>query len=149
MSNPFTILKEKIIEASKEETIQSILRDIVEENDHILEDLNRDQLFRGKNIDGTDIEPEYTDFTKQLKALKGQPTDRVTLKDRGELYASIRVKTFDQVFEMVASDPKTPELFLKYGKLWLGLSEESKAIFVNEIVRHELPSRLRVKFNLI
>lgn len=149
MSNPFTIIKEKLIEASKKETIQGILRDIVEENGHILEDLNRDQLFKGKNIDGTDIEPEYTDFTKQLKALKGQPSDRVTLKDTGDLYASIRVKTFDQAFELVATDPKTPELFLKYGKLWLGLSDESKAIFVNEIVRPELTQRLRKLFDLI
>jgi hypothetical protein len=59
------------------------------------------QLFRGIDSQGQfldDIGGGYTTRTIQIKQRKGQPTDRVTLKDTGEFYKSFSVDVFRDEF---------------------------------------------------
>lgn len=56
-----------------------------------IEAMNRDRLWQSKRKSGTTIAPSYAPSTLKVKRRKGQPT-RVTLKDTGEFYDSIRVK---------------------------------------------------------
>ncbi len=97
-------------------------------------DLNReDQLF-DKGIDSLGISLEsiggaYSPVTVQIKRSKGQPTDRVTLKDTGDFYETFRIKVGPTFFDIDA-DPKKDEtdLFVEWGEDILGLTDESLEI---------------------
>jgi phage gpG-like protein len=52
-------------------------------------EMNRAQLWAGKDSSNARMSPLYALSTKKLKARKGQPTNRVTLKDSGMFHASI------------------------------------------------------------
>jgi hypothetical protein len=90
-----------------------------------IEDLNAGQLEQGKDSTGDDIKPDYTPFTKSIKQAKGQPTNRVTLKDEGDFYKSIEYKVQQKGLEYQATDPKTDALQEKYGDEILGLDAQS------------------------
>ena len=55
-------------------------------------DMNRAQLWAGKDSSNTKMSPPYAKSTKKRKARKGQPTNRITLKDAGDFHASITAK---------------------------------------------------------
>lgn len=110
--------------------IIAVLGECVQETKEAIADLNRGQLFIGKRTDGTDILPDYSDYTIELKQAKGQPYDRVTLRDKGHFWNSIHVDVDSKNYSVDASDSKTDKILDKYethnGKI-LGLSKESKS----------------------
>ncbi|RKZ99996.1 MAG: hypothetical protein DRQ47_10150 [Gammaproteobacteria bacterium] len=55
-------------------------------------DMNRAQLWDGKTSANARMSPPYARSTKKRKIRKGQPTNRVTLKDVGDFHASITAK---------------------------------------------------------
>lgn len=115
--------------AAQEKALLQIIRD----NQAQAVDLNLEQLFQGKDSSGKEITPEYTPFTKMIKRAKGQPSDRVTLKDEGDFYQSWKLLAdkFPVMFD--ASDLKAPKLFEKYGDDTKGLDQKNKTVFVQEI----------------
>ena len=52
-------------------------------------EMNRAQLWDGKDSSNARMSPSYALSTKKTKSRKGQPTNRVTLKDGGDFHASI------------------------------------------------------------
>lgn len=99
----------------------------------------RERLFQGENTDGSEISPFYTLFTQNVKEAKGQPYDRVTLKDTGAFYESIKAE-YDGADSVIfyATDEKLDDagdmvntldemLIPKYGEKIMGLTEEDKA----------------------
>lgn len=76
---------------------------------------------------------EYSPYTKMLKEAKGQPTDRVTLKDTGEFYDSFRCKYLNNgngeilitANTLKEKDGHTTDLLVEWGQDILGLDEES------------------------
>jgi len=92
-----------------------------------IERLNTDeQMYKqGERADGAAITPPYTAFTKAIKQMTGQPTNRVTLRDTGDFHKSVSVKWGKTEFKLVANDPKTPDLVRKYSPQILGLSDDS------------------------
>lgn len=96
-------------------------------------DLNLAQLFGGNDSEGKEITPGYSPFTRMIKRAKGQPDDRVTLKDEGDFYQSFKLEAqkFPLMFD--AKDSKTPKLIEKYGEDIFGLDNKSKEIFVEDI----------------
>ena len=126
------------------------LQMLVEKNADWIADCVRDkQLYeRGENALGVDIMSyrPYTDFTVQIKTEKGQPTDRVTLRDTGDFHKSIHVEAGTSYFEIVASDWKTEELKGKYGDDILGLNAEH----TNELIWQKIyPDLLQYAKGLI
>ena len=105
--------------------------------DNLIIKKNQKQLSEGKNSLGEDITPPYSAVTVAFKKAKGQPADRVTLKDTGEFYESIKV-TMDQdgikiEAQPFKTDPNTGEttnLFDKYGEEVIGLTQNH----VNQII---------------
>lgn len=97
-------------------------------------DLNRiDQLYNQGIDSGGNSIGAYAASTVARKRSKGQPTDRVTLKDTGAFY-----KTFDLIpinteldFELVADDDGK-NLFDRYGADILGWTKEN----TNEITTY-------------
>lgn len=109
------------------------IRLVIVENEHIIADMNaQDQLFeKGINRLGekiADYRP-YRPLTIKIKRLKGQPVNRVTLRDEGDFHASFRVIADTNSFFIDATDPKTLSLLRKYGEQILGLTDEN----INEL----------------
>src|SRR6056297_3556091 len=82
---------------------------------------------RGERADSQPIRPAYTAFTRAIKQQKGQPTNRVTLRDTGDFHRSVFVTFRKGEFELQASDVKSPSLTRKYGNQVLGLTAGSIA----------------------
>ena len=110
----------------------------------IIDYVTEEQLFEGKRSDGTDIEPEYTPFTTKIKLGKGQPVDRVTLKDTGRFYDSIRIEYFNKFFSIVADDSKIAGLERKYGTTILGLSAQGVQDLI-DMIRGPFIEEFRLK----
>lgn len=113
-------------------------------------DFNRKQLFEGIRSTGSEIKPAYAPLTVLIKDQKGQPTDRVTLKDTGDFYESIGINVESDLLEISASDEKTDDLIKKYGNRILGLTKESRSEYVAysffPALRERITKKLGFKF---
>lgn len=97
---------------------------IIEHEKEIL-DLNREQLYEfGHNPLGISI-GSYSPKTISIKKEKGQPYDRVTLRDTGDFYAAFHLKVDKAGFSISSTDWKTGELLDKYGNVF-GLTTENR-----------------------
>jgi len=105
-----------------------------------------DQLFNDGIDSLGDSLGEYSPFTVELKKAKGQPTDRITLKDTGDFYKTFKVEVKDDSFFINANPIKDDNnLFDDFGSEIVGLTEDnqkkiSKTILDNTIkyIRKEL-----------
>ena len=103
-------------------------RDAVTEKKDDIVELNVEQLNdRGVNRLGVSINTyrPYTPYTVRLKSEKGQPTDRVTLRDTGDFHRSFELIPEPTIFYISATDGKTPELVDKYGSDIFGLTPDN------------------------
>lgn len=114
-----------------------IIRDYYKEIILILEslafdiaDTNADQMFAGLRADDTEIEPAYKPFTIAIKKEKGQPTDRVTLKDTGEFHRSIFVKFEGDKIIIDSDSDLRNKLVDKYGATIFGLTKQNKQALI-------------------
>lgn len=107
----------------------------IEETKETIEELNLEQMFSGLNSDGSEISPPYKEFTVAMKKRKGQPYDRVTLKDTGSFYQGIRTEIVGNKVITDSTDSKSDKLQEKYGQEIFGLGTVFKSIYVNETLR--------------
>lgn len=110
---------------------------IIEENDHILIDMNTAQLYEGLNSKGQSLDSiggSYAPLTIEIKKTKGQPTDRVTLKDEGDFYKGFYVKTTDGMWQISSSDDKTDKLIKDWGEDIFGNTEDDEKEFNLEYI---------------
>ena len=118
--------------------VQRIIRD----DEPYICDMNAEgQLFEeGVNRLGvklSDFAP-YSPRTIEIKKAKGQPTDRVTLRDTGDFHSSFHVEVGPDRFEIKASDWKTEKLLKKYGMGILGLTQENLAELIWQYIYPDL-----------
>jgi hypothetical protein len=129
--------------------IQNLLIELTDIEDSIIDD-NADSYAKenvnylyeqGKTSEGISL-PEYSEFTKEIKRKKGQPIDRMTLRDTKAFHNSFFAEYKYGKLEITANDEKTTELTKRYGSDIFGLTEEKRRqvsreiilpIFVNEI----------------
>jgi hypothetical protein len=104
--------------------------------------LQKEQLFSGLNEQGKSILPEYTTRTKKIKARKGQPTDRVTLKDTGDFYNDIFLDVRDKEFVIDSADKKSGQIQKKYGQNIFGLTDDNQVSFIEETLKPLLIERI-------
>lgn len=123
------------------------ISEIIQENEAEICDMNsQDQLYEhGKNRVGVDIMDymPYTPKTIEIKEIKGQPTDRVTLRDTGDFHASFRLIIERDKFTITADDFKTEGLIRKYGRQILGLTDENASELAHEYIYPELLKKAR------
>lgn len=103
--------------------------EILDEMSVFIADLNREQMASGIRGDGSDITPEYTFVTKDIKDRKSglaSVIDHVTLYDTGAFHKSVVAQIFPDEVILDATDPKLSDLEEKYGKEILGLTEENQ-----------------------
>ncbi len=122
----------KIIELR--DNINDYIRLEVIEDEAFICDMNSEnQLFeKGITREGIKINSyvPYSKNTIAVKIAKGQPTNRVTLRDTGEFHASFVVYADDTKFFIDAKDWKTNKLGEKYGEEIFGLTDEN----INELI---------------
>lgn len=118
-------------------TIQTVERDLnsgeythkaLSENAGKIVEMNVGQLYnQGVNSLGIDISTyaPYAPLTIKLKQEKGQPYDRVTLRDTGDFHRSFEVVFNPTSFYITATDWKTQDLVDKYGDKIFGLTPEN------------------------
>ena len=118
----------------------------IEETKDVIADLNAEQLYTGKRSDGSDITPQYSPITIEIKKEKGQPTDRVTLRDTGEFYQGLRVDVQGEEVRVYSTDEKSEDLFKRYAtpkKNIFGLNSEYKAEYIKQVLRKRYMSKVR------
>lgn len=128
-------------------SIFEVIASEIVSNKHIIIDMNAYiQLYEGGvNAEGIRIDSfkPYTSKTIQIKQSKGQPTDRVTLRDKGDFHRSFDIIVLDDRFLITATDEKTEMLITKYGEDILGLTDNN----VNQIIWDYIYEALILKRN--
>ena len=142
------ILKEQINNLdSLIANLDQILKETVEDSLPLVEGLNRAQMFKGERSDGRKISDPpgqpYTAYTKRVKKSKGQPTDRVTLKDTGDFYDGVgAVLIWPKEIAVRSVDPKSPKLTGKYSPLIFGLNDDFLKTYI-ELLCPEIQIEIR------
>ena len=142
-----TDLRDRVKKVNEDLTSGKMIQKIIQENEAAIIDMNaQEQLFEsGENSLGVSIASyaPYTPITIEIKKLKGQPTNRVTLRDEGDFESSFYLVISDKQFEIKASDWKTEELVKKYGSSILGLTKENIASLKWDYIYPELMDTLK------
>ena len=129
-----TDLRKRVADFNEALTSGRIIQNIIWDNESYIVDLNaEEQLFeQGINRLGVEISDyaPYSPVTIAIKEAKGQPTNRVTLRDEGAFESSFYLEVGDKQFEIKASDFKTEDLIKKYGRQILGLTDENISILI-------------------
>lgn len=123
---------------SLESEMFQAIRQALEEDKEIILDMNSEiQLFEnGVDRYGVKISSfaPYSEATVFIKKQKGQPTDRVTLRDEGDFHFSFFIEFSDDGFQIKAADWKANDLVSRYGESILGLTDENfKDLAVNYV----------------
>ena len=84
----------------------------------------------------------YRPRTIKNKQRKGQPYNRVTLKDTGEWYNSLRLVYDVDGFFITSTDEKNTYLKKKYGPTILRLTNENLSMILNKYIRPNLKVKL-------
>lgn len=85
---------------------------------------NKQWFQKGQKSDGKIIKPAYSRLTVKLKQKKGDPYDRVTLRDTGKLYRSIDVIIGERAVILRINVDYYRKLELKYGKKIIGVQNQ-------------------------
>lgn len=140
-------LRQRVTEFN--ELLQSgrLIQSIILENEYVITDMNsEDQLYeQGINRLGVNIMDyaPYSPLTIEIKKEKGQPYNRVTLRDEGDFEQSFYVEAGTQQFTIKAADWKTEDLIQRYGRQILGLTEENKIILIWAYIYPELKAKTK------
>lgn len=147
--NLISSLRERVVEFNNRLTSGLIVRDIIDSGEvtaFIIDANAEEQLFeQGINRLGVDIMDyrPYTPLTIAIKKEKGQPTNRVTLRDEGDFHSSFYLEVGDEQFEIKASDFKTEDLIKKYGRQILGLTNENISELIWQYVYPDLLTKAK------
>lgn len=130
-----------------QDSLIDFIKDELMENEELIVTMNSDeQLFEeGINRVGVSISDymPYTIKTLAIKTIKGQPTDRVTLRDTGDFESSFWVEFGTDKFEIKASDFKTEKLIVKYGKQIMGLTDDNLDYIISAKIKSRLMTEIR------
>ena len=142
-----TDLRNKVAQAENNINSGKWMQQIIYDNEAYIVDLNaEEQLYeQGINNLGVSISDyaPYSPVTIKIKKAKGQPTNRVTLRDEGDFESSFFLEVGQNQFEIKASDWKTEELIKKYGRQILGLTNENIEKLIWDFIYPDLLSKLK------
>lgn len=105
-----------------------IIQDSVSETIEELKNYQQQQMYFGQDSQGRPIQrldgkyAVYAPLTEFLKVQKGQPIDRVTLRDTGSFYRGIQVRAEPGRVVINSNDEKQASLINQYGDTILGLN---------------------------
>ena len=100
-----------------------IIDEVVRNNEEAIK-IQASQMFSGKLGTGQETSPSYTPFTRSIKRRKGQPSDRVTLRDTGDFQDDIVIDYGPDSFKYDSLDEKRTKLVNKYSEDIFGLNSQ-------------------------
>ena len=110
---PLNDLENFILEIKN--SIPSWIKEVIEKNKDVILDMQlQGQFDKGKDSEGNNLFPPYASSTKKRKRRKGQPTNRVTLKDTGMFYKSVEVEVRNDEFEIKSDIDYSEYLIERY-----------------------------------
>lgn len=128
-------------------SINAYISDAVRDNESRLVSYIADsQLFRhGINGEGVKIMSyaPYTALTVKIKKAKGQPYNRVTLRDTQAFHRAMRVVIDSDGFYVTSDDYKTELLVEKYGPLIFRPTNKNLTLLVRKYIKNELQKKLK------
>ncbi len=126
-----------------QKAINPTIKETINQNKPLIIDQQTDgQMFEGKDANNKTLVPSYALSTKVIKRKKGQPTNRVTLKDTGDLYNSITIDAKTNEAIISANVEYFKYLVAHYDKnIILGLNEEFKEEFTKQKVLPNLANK--------
>ena len=104
------------------------------------------QLFQGIGADDLKIIPSYSAKTKRIKITKGQPIDRVTLRDTGAFYQGIRIDVVGEVIRTDSIDEKSQDLQGRYGGEIFGMGTNYRQRYI-KVLKPEFIKQIKSKLN--
>ena len=138
-------LLERVKRFNSDLTEGKIFQEVIKENENVIIDMNAEnQLFeKGVNALGVSISSyrPYSDKTVEIKKMKGQPFNRVTLRDTGDFHSAFFVRVSRENFSIDSTDWKTKKLVKKYGDQKgdiFGLTDENLTELITEYVAPEV-----------
>lgn len=123
-------------------SLEQVAADVMEENSQLLADVQAEQMFKGIERSGELINPPYARRTVVIKREKGQPSDRVTLRDTGDFYQGLYVRVEGATLSFGSDDEKTQDLQDKYGDIF-GLSSTFKSEFIRDTLKPAFRKKIR------
>lgn len=137
-----TDLRNRVANFNEALTSGRLIQNIIWDNEAYIVDLNAEEQLYEQGINRLGVEiadyAPYSPVTIAIKEAKGQPTNRVTLRDEGDFESSFFLEVGDKQFEIKASDFKTEDLIMKYGRQILGLTDENIAILIWQYIYPDL-----------
>lgn len=137
-----TDLRNRVANFNEALTSGRLIQNIIWDNEAYIVDLNAEEQLYEQGINRLGVEiadyAPYSPVTIAIKEAKGQPTNRVTLRDEGDFESSFFLEVGDKQFEIRASDFKTEDLIRKYGHQILGLTDENIAILIRQYIYPDL-----------
>lgn len=112
---------------------EKVIQQVRKEEPFVIFLNTEEQLWRGLDSEGRRIRPPYRPLTIRIKRSKGQPVNRVTLRDTGDFYAGTNVLYGLDEFRIINTDEKAAKLRAKYGPEILGLNEQSRDLLAEKI----------------
>ena len=125
---PFKTLVKKLGRLEKRDGINQLVREVVREESSTVINYNTDKQLedRGVGSDNKKLTPKYKRITISIKKRKGQPSNRVTLKDTGAFHKSFFIDAKSRFFTIRATNEKSEGLEEKYGDKIFGLTSPNK-----------------------
>ena len=110
----------------------------------LIEQQTGGQFDKGQDSQGIQFVPKYAFSTKVAKRRKGQPTDRVTLKDTGKLYNNIEIQAQTTQAIITANVEYFKYLVAHYDKnTILGIQTEAMKDFLNKFTLPEIEKNFK------
>ena len=139
---PTTKLIRKLEKLNKKGVDSFLIKAFESSKKKIIQLNTKEQLFK-KGVDNENkaIEPSYAPLTISIKKSKGQPTNRVTLRDTGDFYNDFDVDFANKKFTIINFDDKFQKLTDKYGDEILGLTKESQEV-LKKLIREKITKKI-------
>lgn len=127
----------------------AIVAETMQESADAIAEKNKEQLYSGEDADGAEITPGYRPLTIAIKQSKGQPTDRVTLRDTGSFYQGIYVSVNGDRLITDSRDTKSAKLQDKYGEKIFGLNDKFSFEVIKETIRPVFKNKIQEAVKLV
>ena len=126
-----------------EDSIYPTLKDVFTKHSDIIKEINTEQQLYavGQDSKGKSL-GSYAESTKRIKIRKRQPIDRVTLKDTGDFYESVRIIAKDDELIIETSIEYAKYLTKKYGADILGIQDMELSDFTKKYIFPELENNI-------
>lgn len=116
-----------------------LIRQVIDENKTLIEDMNIAQLSEGKTSNDEYL-PDYSPVSVEVY---GKPPGPIRLYDQGDFYRGITAETDETKLDIVGKDSKTNKLKNDFGEDILGLTDDHARDLTENILQPGLMQKIK------